>query len=321
MVGLQFIKAQCPDVSIDWIVEERFQEILAHHPDIDSVLPVNLKALKTDWKGFLRELQHIQSYAQASYDLVIDAQGLLKSAIVSRLLSSSTYGFDAQSAREGIASFLYQQRLNCPYTTNTIDRNVAILTAPFGLSVSSKAIEHKKPFLFYREPDMDLTPLMEGRQKKVLFVIGSTWESRNYPKEQYLEVVQQLDAQALILWGSEQERVAAEWIAQHSSARVVPRMSLNDLKALIANVDLVIGNDTGPTHMAWGLNKPSITLFGPTPVSRVYQTAINRVFKSSSIVNPLKLDKQDFSIKEIQSRAIAEMAHSLLTVSEEEICH
>lgn len=64
--------------------------------------------------------------------------------------------------------------------------------------------------------------------------------------------------------------------------------------------------------MAWGFNIPSITLFGPTPVSRVYQTAINKVLKSSTIINHFKLDKNDFSIKEIKEDEIILLAKSLL---------
>jgi heptosyltransferase-1 len=66
--------------------------------------------------------------------------------------------------------------------------------------------------------------------------------------------------------------------------------------------------------MAWALNKPSITIFGPTPVSRVYQTDINKVVKSASIVNPYKLDKRDYSIKDINEDTIIEVARDLLTL-------
>jgi heptosyltransferase-1 len=81
---------------------------------------------------------------------------------------------------------------------------------------------------------------------------------------------------------------------------------------LIARADLLIGNDTGPTHMAWALNRPSITIFGPTPVSRVYQTDINRVVKSTSTVNPYKLNKNDFSIREIGEQEIIQQTAPLL---------
>ena len=100
--------------------------------------------------------------------------------------------------------------------------------------------------------------------------------------------------------------------AQSGTLQVMPRLDLNSLKALIAHSDLLIGNDTGPTHLAWGLNKPSITLFGPTPVSRVYQTDINKVVKSASLVNPFKLNKQDYSINEIDENEIIELAKVLL---------
>ena len=83
---------------------------------------------------------------------------------------------------------------------------------------------------------------------------------------------------------------------------------------LIQNSKLVIGNDTGPTHMAWALNVPSITIFGPTPTSRVYQTAINKTIKSNSFVDPHKLNKNDFSIREIDEMEIVKIAKKLLGI-------
>lgn len=100
--------------------------------------------------------------------------------------------------------------------------------------------------------------------------------------------------------------------SQCANIKVMPKLDLNDLKAVIARTDLVIGNDTGPTHMAWALNKPSITVFGPTPISRVYQTDINKVIKSHSTVNPYKLNKEDYSIRDIDEREIIELAKHLL---------
>ncbi|MBN2782237.1 MAG: glycosyltransferase family 9 protein, partial [Campylobacterales bacterium] len=75
---------------------------------------------------------------------------------------------------------------------------------------------------------------------------------------------------------------------------------------------LLIGNDTGPTHMAWGLNVPSITIFGPTPTNRVYVTPINKVVKSKSEVNHYKLNKNDFSIAQIDVQNILEVAKQLI---------
>lgn len=312
MVALQFIKAARPDIEIDWLVEQRFAGVLADNPDIRQILTVDLKGLKTDKSRLFAEINKVKHYARHNYDLVIDAQGLIKSAIVARLLSANCAGFDRDSIREKAASWFYRTRVSSRYDANTIDRNVSVLSQPLGIRVEAEQILAKRAFLHFQTPQIDLNPYFDHTRKQVLFVIGSTWPSRNYPKQQYLEVIRGLDAHSLICWGSEQEKQDAEWLAERSDAVVLPRLSLNDLKAAIAQADLVIGNDTGPTHMAWGLNRPSITLFGPTPVSRVYQTDINKVLKSPSIVNPFKLNKNDFSIGEINAKQIIELATTLL---------
>ena len=314
MVALQFIKAVLPEAQIDWIVEQGFAGVLADNPDVRSILTVNLKALKTDKKLFFRELSKVKQFRQQQYDLVIDAQGLIKSAWVTRLLSKQNAGFDKNSIREKWAAWFYQQTVASPYDANTIDRNVKVLTQPLGINVTHQQILDKKPFLFFKPATANLDEYFQTDQPNILLVIGSTWPSRNYPIAQFLQVMQSLPANYLICWGNAQEQQDGEWLAERSDARLLPRLNLNDLKAAIAKVDLLIGNDTGPTHMAWGLNRPSITLFGPTPISRIYQTDINKLLKSPSVVNPFKLDKNDFSIAQIPPQDVINLANDLLTM-------
>lgn len=313
MVALQFIKSEIKDIEIDWIVEQQYSDVLKDNPDINQILALNLKALKQNKSHFLSELKKIKAYASNQYDLVIDAQGLIKSAITSRLLSNKTAGFDKNSIREKLASLFYQQKIDCAYDANTIDRNATVLATPLGFKITEQQILHKQPFLFFHNNTQQIEQYLKTDQNNIIFVIGSTWESRNYPKQQYLNVIEGLKTNSLLAWGNEKEKAFAEWIQQRSSyAQVLPKLDMNDLKAIISRMDLLIGNDTGPTHMAWGLNIPSITLFGPTPVSRVYQTHINKVLKSPSIVNPFKLNKKDFSIREIKENDIIQMAKSML---------
>lgn len=313
MVALQFIKSALPEAQIDWVVEQSFADLLQHNPHVRKILPINLKALKKDKSQLFAQWQLLRRYAQEDYDYVFDAQGLLKSALVARILRGRCcVGYDRDSIREKVATRFYQRTVQCPYDANTIDRNVKVLTETLGIEVSTQAILDKQAFLFFAPPTVDLNPFFVSDRANILLVIGSTWPSRNYPIEHYLQVMQRLPANYLICWGNQQEQKAGQWLVERSEARLLPRMSLNDLKATIARIDLLIGNDTGPTHMAWGLNKPSITLFGPTPVSRVYQTDINKVLKSPSTVNPFKLDKNDFSIAQIKPLAVTELAKSLL---------
>lgn len=332
MVALQFIKAHFPEIQIDWIVEERFAEVLKHNPDIDNILTVNLKALKTNKAGIFAQLKKIRSYANNNYDLVIDAQGLIKSAVTAKLLSpwrvcvpqdsrelarreTRIAGFDADSIREKAASWVYDVKVACAYDANTIDRNALILSSPLGFDITTEQILNKKPFLFFNNEDPQIYDFLLKDRINIVLVIGSTWDSRNYPAAKFVKIAETLQQNCMVIWGSEQEKATADWMATQSDLiKVMPKLDLNSLKALIAKADLLIGNDTGPTHMAWGLNRPSITIFGPTPVSRVYQTAINKVVKSASIVNPYKLNKQDYSIKDIDEQEIIEQAKFLLSL-------
>ena len=305
MVALEFIKQKIPDATIDWVVESGFVGVLENNPNVDNILPVNLKSIKSNKSEFFTQIKLIQKYAQKKYDIVIDAQGLLKSAIVAKMLGSKLVaGFDRESTREGIASFLYNKKVNIAYSANTIDRNVRVICEPLGISVSSEEIQKKSSFLYFKNR-VDTTLAQEYN----LVVIGSTWESRNYPKEKFVAVVESLKVHTYIVWGSEEEYEKALWMKKHSQyLEILPRGSLDALKSVIAGCKLLIGNDTGPTHMAWGLNVPSITIFGPTPINRVYITDINRVIKSSSKINHYKLNKNDFSINEIEVEDIVKIA-------------
>ncbi len=312
MVALQYIKDKNPSLHIDWVVEQGFAKVLEGNPHIDNILPVNLKAIKKEKKEIFSQIKCVKAYAKNNYDLVIDAQGLLKSAITAKLLAKNRAGFSKNSIREGVASYFYDTKVDIAYDANTIDRNAKVMSEPLGVEITSQMILDKEPFLYYLEAK-EIEEYLSVKKKNIVFVIGSTWESRNYPKEKFTEISNALEQNILIVWGSDEEKSRAEWIAKHSEfATVLPKINLNALKALIAKSDLLIGNDTGPTHMAWGLNVPSITIFGPTPVNRVCETPINKVIKSQSKIDHYKLNKNDFSIIEIDANDIITMARELL---------
>jgi len=311
MVALQYIKKENPTIVIDWIVEQGFASVLEGNPHIDNILPVNLKAIKKDKFKIVEQIKLVKAYAKNNYDLVIDAQGLFKSAMTAKLLGRNRAGFSKDSIREGIASYFYEQKVDIAYDANTIDRNAKVMSEPLNVEITKQMILDKEPFLFYGDATV-LSELSENK-KNIIFVIGSTWESRNYPKEKFVQIADALEQNVLVAWGSEEEREKAEWIASQSSfAKALPKINLNGLKVIIGKSDLLIGNDTGPTHMAWGMNVPSITIFGPTPVNRVYETAINKVIKSDSKVNHHKLNKEDYSIYNINPDEIVVMAKGLL---------
>ncbi|MFW2602067.1 lipopolysaccharide heptosyltransferase I [Aliarcobacter butzleri] len=315
MVALQYIKKQYPNLQIDWFVETAFAPILENNPDINEIIKLDLKSIKKEKKEIINQIKLIKKYEKNSYDLVIDAQGLIKSAIVSFFLGKNRVGFSKNSTREKLASFFYTKRVDIAYDKNAIERNVKVLSQALNFEITKDDILNKKPFLFYKNENEVIYEYLNKDKKNVLFVIGASWPSKMYSKEKFAKIINNLDENCLITWGNEAEKDIANFVANISKAKVLPKLDLNSLKAIMSKVDLVIGNDTGPTHMAWALNIPSITLFGNTPGYRnTYITNINKIIESKSIVNPFKLDRNDFSIKEIDENEIINMTKGLLYV-------
>ncbi|WP_152632761.1 lipopolysaccharide heptosyltransferase I [Aliarcobacter butzleri] len=315
MVALQYIKRKYPNLQIDWFVESTFAPILENNPDINQIIKLDLKSIKKDKKEIINQIKLIKKYEKNFYDLVIDAQGLIKSAIVSFFLGKNRVGFSKNSTREKLASFFYTKRVDIAYDKNAIERNVKILSQALNFEITKDDILNKKPFLFYKNENEVMYEYLSKDKKNVLFVIGASWPSKMYSKEKFAKIINNLDENCLITWGNEAEKDIADFIANISKAKVLPKLDLNSLKAIMSKVDLVIGNDTGPTHMAWALNIPSITLFGNTPGYRnTYITNTNKIIESKSIVNPFKLDRNDFSIKEIDENEIINTAKGLLYV-------
>ncbi|ABV68062.1 lipopolysaccharide heptosyltransferase I [Aliarcobacter butzleri RM4018] len=315
MVALQYIKRKYPNLQIDWFVETAFAGVLENNPDINQIIKLDLKSIKKDKKEIINQIKLIKKYEKNSYDLVIDAQGLIKSAIVSFFLGKNRVGFSKNSTREKLASFFYTKRVDIAYDKNAIERNVKVLSQALNFEITKDDILNKKPFLFYKNENEVIYEYLSKDKKNVLFVIGASWPSKMYSKEKFAKIINNLDENCLITWGNEAEKDIANFVANISKAKVLPKLDLNSLKAIMSKVDLVIGNDTGPTHMAWALNIPSITLFGNTPGYRnTYITNTNKIIESKSIVNPFKLDRNDFSIKEIDENEIINTAKGLLYV-------
>ena len=312
MVTLQFIKKQFPNYQIDWIVEDGFKDILQNNPHIDNILPINLKSIKKNKLEILNQIKLLQKYAKNNYDIVIDAQGLLKSSIVSKIIGdkivgSFISGFDKESIRETVASWFYDKKVFIPYAKNVINRSIKVICEPLNIKVSKEDILNKEPFLFTQTK-------LKSNSKYIIFVIGASKPNKIYPKEKFLELAQRLNKKILVVWGNQKEEQTADWLTKESNLiKKAKNGNLDDLKLNIQNSILVIGGDTGPTHMAWALNIPSITIFGNTPELRnTYITNINKVIKSQSFVDPLNLDKNDFSIKDIKAGDIAHIAKELL---------
>ncbi|MDC1387014.1 lipopolysaccharide heptosyltransferase I [Candidatus Thioglobus sp.] len=315
MIVLQFLKRNIPHIEIDWVVEETYKDLLLNNPNINKVHTVNLKKVKQEKSLIiaLKEIKKIRHFGK--YDLVIDMQGLIKSSFVSRVIPSDrTVGFDKKSLRENVASIFYSHKYTIDYEENIIIRNLTLLSKSLNFTFEKKDILNKKCFLYstIKYKCKKLSKVL----KNVIIIPGASHQSKCYSFEKYAELTNRLSANFLIIWGNDNEKILAEKIKKLSpKVRIVEKLSLNELISLTTQVDLVIGGDTGPTHMAWALNIPSITLFGPTPGYRnSCETEVNKILETDSIVNPLKINKNDYSILNIGVEEIDKMANLILNV-------
>ena len=311
---LQFIKQKYPNAQIEWICEEGFAPIISEHPLLYAVHTVAIKRAKKT-KSLSLLLQTISKLRSlGKFDKIIDLQGLLKSALVARFIGKNIYGFDKESIREGIACTFYKYYAHIPYEENSIWRTLVLTSRALEMEISKEMVENKEPSLSYKKEHNITQDLLSSTQKNIAFVIGASWLSKTYPKEHFVELASKLDANIILVWGSEHEKEDALYIQNNTTnTHLSPKLSLVQLTALIDSVDLIIGNDTGPTHIAWAMNKPSITLFGPTPASKMmWESKANLAIESNSKVDPLKLNRRDMSIKEISPDSIYEEAKGLL---------
>ena len=310
MEVLQFIKKYNPEIIIDWIVDEGFKDLLGYHPDINKVHSVNLKKAKKRKSLYIlfTELKKVSQIGQ--YDIVIDMQGLIKSAVISHLIPSPiTLGFDKSSVREGIASIFYNRTFKYRYDKNVVERNLALISNFLDFHVTKENIFNKEVFLYAKQ--IYKFKALSNTKPNIILIPGASYDSKIYSYEKLAKII---NGNFIIVWGNESEKLLADKIKSISpDVKVMERLSMNLLVSLISQADLVIGPDTGPTHMAWALNVPSIAIFGPTPAYRnSCITSINKVIESNSKVDPLKVNKLDYSVNDIDIYQIVDLANELL---------
>ena len=313
MIVLQFIKNFNEEISIDWIIEDRFKNLVDNHPHIDNVYTVQITEAKQklSFSLILKDMQKLRKLPR--YDLVVDMQGLIKSAIISRLIPSiSTLGFDSASSREKLASIFYNKTFKIGYEENVVKRNFELIKFALSLPYNFDTLQRKLPFLFCNNAYQNSS--LSRSKKNVVIIPGASNPSKQYPVKKIAKLTQMIDVNFIIIWGNEAEKILADEINIISpKVKISNHLSLNALISLVSRVDLVIGGDTGPTHLAWALNIPSITLFGSTPGYRnILSSKKNKIIESKSDVNPFKINKKDYSIQDIEVDEVFNLAKSLL---------
>ncbi len=258
-------KQQIPDLEVTWVVEEGFAAMAGWHPAVTKVLPIgwrrwrkNLfnKQNRTELKAFLTALK------QESPDLILDAQGLIKSGLVTKLAKGAPkVGYDKHSAREPLAVRAYDQGFPVAKGTHAIWRVRQLFAQALGYSVGAQ-----QSFGYGLDKSRWQRPEVEGDYLVMLH--GTTWITKLWPEVHWQALAQKAVAEGLSVflpWGNEEERERAERIAAvHDKVHVLPKMGLSELTAYLAFAKGVVGVDTGLSHVVAGLEVPSVAIYGAT---------------------------------------------------------
>lgn len=256
-------RAAIPDLRVDWVVEEGFAEIPSWHPAVATVIPVA-------WRRWRRTLGSAATWREMAafrrrlrserYDLILDAQGLIKSAVIARLARGTRCGLDRYSAREPLASRAYQQRISVAKGEHAIFRLRKLFAECLGYAPPATPIHYGIDTARWPAPTLG--------QPYVVFLHGSTWDTKLWPEKYWNELCGIAGAAGyavLLPWGNEEERRRAERIAaHHDHAQVLNKLSLSDIAQRLAYATAVIGVDTGLSHVAAALDVPTVAIYGAT---------------------------------------------------------
>lgn len=242
-------------VRFDWVVEEGFAPVAALHPGVHTVIPVAWRRWRKDLSGHREAMRRFWGrLREQRYDVVLDSQGLIKSAAVSRMASGAIRaGFSRDSAREGVSALVLDKAVHVPRDLHAIERQRRLFATvfgydmPVGMSYGIGRVAAVKP-------------------RTVLLLHGTTWTSKHYPESLWLELVTRAREDGfdvLVVHGSAEEEKRARQFAT-AGATVLDRMPLGDLIERLSTVAVVIGVDSGLSHVAAALDRPVVGLYGPT---------------------------------------------------------
>ena len=253
---------------IDWVVEESFADIPRLHTGVNQVFTVAMRRWKNQLfkKNTWSEINEFKKLIHKNqYDAIIDCQGLLKSALITKQAHGLKHGYDKDSIREPIASWFYNKTYNISYQQHAVTRNRALAAMSLGYEIPANA------------PDYGIAARTNADKIRediglagdyIIALHGTSRYSKLWPVENWIDLGSKLDKQNLQLalpWASEAELTRANAVAnQLQNATVLPKLSIAQIAIVISHAQAAIGVDTGLSHLAAARNIPTIAIYTDT---------------------------------------------------------
>ncbi len=253
-----------PGIRFDWVVEEGFAQIPSWHENVDRVIPVAIRRWRKAWFSSTVKAERLafrRAVQAEQYDAIIDAQGLVKSAaLVTRLAHGLKHGMDWQSAREPLASLFYNRRHHIAKQQHAVERTRELFAKSLGYAKPQSQGDYAIARHF---PDSrsHITPY-------AVFLHATTRDDKHWPENHWRDLIALLadsGLQVKLPWGAPHEEARAKRLAEgYDFVEVLPRMSLERVAQVLAGARCVVSVDTGLSHLTAALDRPNITLYGPT---------------------------------------------------------
>ena len=264
---LTALRRHLPHATLGWVVEEPFAPLLAGHPDLDEVLVVRLRRWgrrPLAWRSLREAAGFLRALRRFAPDIVLDLMGNHKAAVIAALsLSRRRIGLDRHSRREPASALWLSERLPAR-GRHAVDRGLALLDA-LGLPAEPADFGGEKLF-----PGAPAARADEVKAPFALLHPGAGWGNKIYPPDWWGKAIRCLHAETgmrtLVAAAPGEERLAAVAAAAGGDAAcsVEPAPDLPGLAALLRRATLMLGGDTGPTHLAHALGRPVLMVMGPT---------------------------------------------------------
>lgn len=256
-------------IRFDWVVEEAFAAIPARHPAVSNVLPIAWRRWRRRlWRDRGELAEFFRRLRGERYDLVLDAQGLVKSAVVSAAARSpERVGFDRASARESLAAIGLDRAVPVAREAHAIARQRALFAGALGYPAPRPESSPD----FGLEAAVTAGPQFAVQAPLAILLHGTTWASKLWPERYWIELARRARSdgfEVALPAGTEEEARRAQRIAAATGATAWPRMPLADLIDRMARARVVIGVDSGLLHASAALGVPTVGVYQSTDAAR-----------------------------------------------------
>lgn len=318
-----------PQAQIGWLIEERWAELLcapefprrglrsAQRPLVDWVHTVNL----TGWRKTPFSLSALQQAAtvwndvrSAGYDIAIDLQGAIRSALLARW-SRARVVYGAAEPRETPASFFYTRKV-IALGAHVVEQNFSLVEAVVGRKIKIADVEFPKDPRAEAQVERKLA--QTGNSNFAILNPGAGWGAKRWPAERYGQVARELanaGLKPILNYGPGEEELVREAEEASAGTAAAMRFSISELIALTRRARLFIGGDTGPMHLAAAFKVPVVAIFGPTDPARngPYGTRSIVLRNPASVTSLSHRAQPDSGLLEIGVDGVAAAARQLLS--------